>query len=474
MGAHVKKDIEILVHVSAPSAAKDDQRCRTQAAAYLDFDSIASHSILIARDPLGGDCGQLSAVARKWQNEEDQVLSVSQRRRAETRNRGASAQGNIADTGAFHTINVVPSGVTESTETTVSALSIPFLLNSAPLSLDSQIDRVHQIHALTNQLVQEPPELIVGTAYPFEQSGTSDRPVDAPGQRTNAKQVSHNGTQSLEIPWETPPSIISDSQKSDQRPTTRPQSMSSPSTRPAEPSSPAKTSQKRYRPSSSSQPTASHKQAQIEAYPLARISHSISPPPAADFIDNANPNSTASDHPSPSPSPPSPSFEIHPPPPLTSTTSFKTHITPTLETLASTLDISKRFHPQHTTRPLRLLERGHWFLDVSAWDFGVRSRFWAFLEDIIGDGRAGWGVWCVRDVGREHGEGHKDDVYGRADQAGEGSKGDEKERRFVRVYCWGEVVGHIYLLLFLASNRQIKGKGAVWIDGGGEVVVRMP
>ena len=47
--------------------------------------------------------------------------------------------------------------------------------------------------------------------------------------------------------------------------------------------------------------------------------------------------------------------------------------------------------------------------------------------------------------------------------------GDE----IVRVYCWGEVVGYIYILLFMGSHRKIRGMDARWIDAGGEVVIRM-
>lgn len=42
-----------------------------------------------------------------------------------------------------------------------------------------------------------------------------------------------------------------------------------------------------------------------------------------------------------------------------------------------------------------------------------------------------------------------------------------------RIYCWGDVVGHIYLLLYLVSERRVKGTGARWVDGGGELVIVM-
>lgn len=48
-----------------------------------------------------------------------------------------------------------------------------------------------------------------------------------------------------------------------------------------------------------------------------------------------------------------------------------------------------------------------------------------------------------------------------------------KQEEVVRIYCWGEVVGEIWVLLFMASSRKVKGAGARWIDAGGEVVVIM-
>ena len=42
-----------------------------------------------------------------------------------------------------------------------------------------------------------------------------------------------------------------------------------------------------------------------------------------------------------------------------------------------------------------------------------------------------------------------------------------------KIYCWGEIVREVWLLLFIASHRKVIGAGAEWIDAGGEVVVVM-
>jgi hypothetical protein len=48
------------------------------------------------------------------------------------------------------------------------------------------------------------------------------------------------------------------------------------------------------------------------------------------------------------------------------------------------------------------------------------------------------------------------------------------DRVTLKVYAWGEVAMHVYLLLFLASERRIRGMGAQWRDYREEVVVQMP
>ena len=54
-------------------------------------------------------------------------------------------------------------------------------------------------------------------------------------------------------------------------------------------------------------------------------------------------------------------------------------------------------------------------------------------------------------------------------------RGEEAEgtAEVVRIWCWGEVVEHIWLMLYTSSNGKSKGCGSAWISGEGEVVVRM-
>jgi hypothetical protein len=172
-------------------------------------------------------------------------------------------------------------------------------------------------------------------------------------------------------------------------------------------------------------------------------------------------------------------LEIHPPRPPISSTPFKTHITPTLSMLTERLKPSRTYNPSSQSRELDPLERGYWFVRFRITDLETTSNragihtdqererdpttsdpiwpaplfraFWSFLSEFVGrDGRAGWGVWCIleRDLG-----------LGQVT---------------LKVYAWGEVVMHVYLLLFLASERRIRGMGAQWRDYREEVVVQMP
>ncbi|CZR54085.1 uncharacterized protein PAC_03968 [Phialocephala subalpina] len=143
-------------------------------------------------------------------------------------------------------------------------------------------------------------------------------------------------------------------------------------------------------------------------------------------------------------------LEIRPPPPATSTSDLAAEslITPTLHQIATKMSLS-RFRPASQSRDLRPMERGYWSISCAEWSEDTRNRCWNFLGDIIGDGRLGWGVWCVRD-------------------------GVDSEFEGMRVYCWGGIMRHIWLLLVTASFNKVRKMAITWVDGGGECVVRMP
>lgn len=194
-------------------------------------------------------------------------------------------------------------------------------------------------------------------------------------------------------------------------------------------------------------------------------------------------------------------LEIHPPRPPISTAPFTTHITPTLSMLAERLNPARTYKPSTQTRPLDPLERGYWLVHLAieqpqnrdrdpadllpdpnlnpkpgatnstqnqtpkpkskentcTWPYPLFHAFWSFLSDFVGkDGRAGWGVWCILEA------------------APAPSTLSSDTHVSLKVYVWGEVAMHVYLLLFLASERRIRGMGVQWRDSREEVVIQMP
>ncbi|KAJ5520984.1 hypothetical protein N7463_001437 [Penicillium fimorum] len=189
-------------------------------------------------------------------------------------------------------------------------------------------------------------------------------------------------------------------------------------------------------------------------------------------------------------------LEIHPPRPPISTSPFTTHITPTLSMLTERLNPARTYKPSAQSRPLDPLERGYWLVRLTIephqhrdpadlpdqtpspkpgitsptpkpkprpkedriWPSPLFHAFWSFLSDFVGrDGRAGWGVWCILEADTPAPSTISSDTH-----------------LSLKVYAWGEVAMHVYLLLFLASERRIRGMGVQWRDSREEVVIQMP
>ncbi len=161
----------------------------------------------------------------------------------------------------------------------------------------------------------------------------------------------------------------------------------------------------------------------------------------------------------------SPLWEIRPPPPPTGTGPIPTFITPFLIRIAEQLNLS-RYRPASTARPLRPQERGYWHLNlpdkIGGWDHNLLEQTWEYLEKTIGAGKAGWGVSCYKALWN-----------GRENSFDKDSKEVDWQGEEWRIFCWGEVVPHIYILLFLASSRKVRGMGARWCDAEGKVIVEM-
>ncbi|KAH7274471.1 hypothetical protein MRS44_001181 [Fusarium solani] len=108
-------------------------------------------------------------------------------------------------------------------------------------------------------------------------------------------------------------------------------------------------------------------------------------------------------------------------------------------------DLSSRYRPD-PKRAVDPFERGYWLLDCTDWSAEIRFETWGFLSNYLRSGLAGWGTWCRRD----------------------------KSHNWIRLYCWGHVAKHTYLLLYLASGRQLKATGASWYGADGQLAIEVP
>lgn len=161
------------------------------------------------------------------------------------------------------------------------------------------------------------------------------------------------------------------------------------------------------------------------------------------------------------------STSIQPDGPETSVGPFTTYVTHTLNKLAQNPELTATFLPTISQRSLDKHERGHWEVQCSNWTPELQVSFWRTLETVVGTGKAGWGVWCTR--------GAEVPLCSQSSQQRSEPAEQVTETFFgpVRVYCWGEIVKHIYLLLFVASNSKVRKLGLRWIDAQGLAVIQM-
>lgn len=124
-------------------------------------------------------------------------------------------------------------------------------------------------------------------------------------------------------------------------------------------------------------------------------------------------------------------------------------VTEKMAKLARDLDLERRYRPLPSSdgRAVRPFERGYWRLNTAGWPAALRHQAWSFLRNYIGAGDAGWSVWCSR---------------------------DPAPHTWLRLSCFAATVGHTYLILYLASQRQILTTGAVWLDGSGTPTITVP
>ncbi|OAL55865.1 hypothetical protein IQ07DRAFT_583304 [Pyrenochaeta sp. DS3sAY3a] len=111
---------------------------------------------------------------------------------------------------------------------------------------------------------------------------------------------------------------------------------------------------------------------------------------------------------------------------------------------------SGRFEPLQKTRTPDFDERGYWSLDCSNWPSMQQQEFWMSLHNEVLSGRLGWSTTLHRDPTNTRSLG------------------------IIKLYTWGEVVEHMWLVLWICSNGKIDGSRTKWYDADGFVVYKMP
>ncbi|KAF2750970.1 hypothetical protein M011DRAFT_396387 [Sporormia fimetaria CBS 119925] len=110
------------------------------------------------------------------------------------------------------------------------------------------------------------------------------------------------------------------------------------------------------------------------------------------------------------------------------------------------------FRPNTVSRRLQADERGHWLIDTRSWSKTAQYEFWSSLCTHVTRGDLGWGVFLYRDL---------------AELDGQASLGT------VQLYCWGEIVGEMWLVLEACSKGRLRGFSSEWVDAEEKTVIKM-
>ncbi|CBF79601.1 uncharacterized protein ANIA_07543 [Aspergillus nidulans FGSC A4] len=406
---------EILVHISAPSSAVDDARYRAQVEAILNFQSHSRETITLT-SPIP---------------EEADPRTIND---PSLLDQAAQLNGSQGDRTSLETpVSVIPDSQPELQQSGTQCESLTLLPVAENTSLSSCIPSKRPRVDSPPPVENSPHENVQGL-----------RDIPAGGRNINVEHASPTSTtNTLATPEEGHEKQVDEN---------------------------------------GIQPPSAEQVAGLEPGP--------EPDPETEAEASSPPNGRRKGY---SPILPSLPLEIRPPPPPISSSPFTTHITPTLEMLSNRLKSPRTYNPVLQTRDLDILERGYWYLrltivpraesefenqnqtaartssKVLCWDKPLFTRFWTFLSDFIGkEGRAGWGVWCILE--------ERERDWDR-DASGEDTTSAEPivaQSVSLKVYAWGEIATHIYLLLFLASERRVRKLGAQWRDGRDEVVIQMP
>jgi hypothetical protein len=449
---------EILVHISAPSGVRDDARYRAQVEAILGFQSLSRQLITLTSDePRGRDAAPDTGQSTSPDRPVDVALREGSKRiqpffpnsQSTIPNEGVEEErSNAARSTQLH--EGLFNATTGSTAVTIK---------DSTILPDPEVDRGHQISPAS--LLPQP-----------------------------------QNVQAVKDSLESPVSVIPDSQPEAIRSQVEGLLRSVPHVAVGSPTA------KRH--CSGLSPTPQEVAPTSEALILASKLNEerpgnydlADPPPVLQISSQSDPETPSQVYLDRLP------LAIKPSLPPVSKEQFVTHVTPTLAMLTRRLKPARTYKPVKQSRDLEQLERGHWYIRINilqlgrarhldtnlhedearTWDLACFSRFWSFLSDFISkDGRAGWGVWCIlEDAPETLCSGSADsEIMPQGTTAPIMSDRKTTSHSFVRpvilkLYAWGEIALHMYLLLFLASERKIRRMGAQWRDGRDEVIIEMP
>ena len=419
--------VNIFVHVSGPSRGADDTRYRLEVQGYLNFESVERHTISEAGSEQQG-------------NPEKNFLCKSNNVESGPQQPYQGLQGR-------HQLQLTPP-ISSSTRPKSPAITTTHTFPSVSRSNrigTPAMSSPKPISAFPRTSVKETPLLLI------EQTPAIFRPRTAPAVSPSTRIAARRRAQSDS--WHTPPSVIPDSQPT-------PSSVDQPFTS----SSPYL---KRHSDFDSPSPSRSSLSPNAKRQRVQDPSSSL--PQEEPLAENLPGFTSSSLDPHFESSPPSicveTSSEVHPAKPRIGTGKFKTHLTSSLVKIREHEQASRHewFNPVLLTRNLNVLERGHWLISINSWDQKTKSAFWNDLKKWIGEGHAGWGVWSIREM--------VEDVFNKDSNEENQAHGNQLE--VAKVYCWGEVLREIWLVLLMASRKKINGIGAKWIDAGDVVVVVM-
>lgn len=205
--------------------------------------------------------------------------------------------------------------------------------------------------------------------------------------------------------------------------------------------------------------------------------------------------------------------EVASPPSTVGELVFTTHVTRTLQAIVDRIPMDKVYRPRRVLRPVRALERGHWLFNVlvvrdhvvaasrraagnsenleglggevdigrrkghwtradrpgratameseialgqrcPAWTEAEFQDFWRNMSRLVRQGKCGWGCRLVKEADHE-------------------ASTETGQMWRITMFCWGEVVGHVWLALWILSDKLTAQTPMQWISGDGSVVIEM-